>query len=113
MMQRPARYNAGVAAPHFSQDESLYAGAQKRQRFVLEPCQRCGTVHRSDKKRERCENAHAAEQRKAQKASEAAADAHAAEQRKAQKASEAAAAKARRDSERLALQCSHCGGTHK
>ena len=105
MMQRPARSNAGVAAAHFSQDESLYAGAQKRHRIALEPCQRCNRVHRSDKELERCENAHAAEQRKAQKASEA----------EAQKRSrdESAAEKARRESERLALRCSHCGGTHK
>ena len=53
-MQRPARSNAGIAASRFSQDESLYAAAQKRQRVELALCQRCGRVHRSDMAIDRC-----------------------------------------------------------
>jgi hypothetical protein len=64
-MQRPARSTAGIAAPHFSQDESLYAAAQKRQCVEIQPCLLCDSMHRSDKEREKCRISVAAQQRKA------------------------------------------------
>lgn len=60
-MQRPARSNAGIAAPRFSQDESLYAAAQKRHHVELAPCHRCSRVHRSDKETDRCNRSRDAE----------------------------------------------------
>jgi hypothetical protein len=51
-MERPIRPNAGVAAAHFSQDESLYVGRKRPAYF--EACSRCQVAHRSEKERERC-----------------------------------------------------------
>jgi ATP-dependent DNA helicase PIF1 len=54
-MNRPIRTNASVPAPHFSQDEGLSSLGVKRQRGAVIPsCQRCATVHRSDKENDKC-----------------------------------------------------------
>jgi hypothetical protein len=55
-MDHPTRANAGVPAPHFSQDEVLSRLGGKRQRgAVIPPCQHCARVHRSDQEKDRCE----------------------------------------------------------
>ena len=57
-MDRPTRANAGVPAPHFSQDEVLSCLGGKRQRgAVIPPCQHCARVHRSDQEKDKCERA--------------------------------------------------------
>ena len=134
-MQRPTRCNAGVAAPHFSQDDRLYAAPAKRQRgYALQPCQHCSRVHRSDNKLDRCqrsieaaEKSEAAARRRDAEKAEAAArrdaeKAEAAARRDAEKArrdAEKAEAAARRDAEkarreflRAARHCDSCGGSH-
>jgi len=112
-MQRPTRCNAGIAAPHFSQDESLYAAAQRRQRHVeLAPCHLCSRVHRSDKELEKCQKVHDVDQRRAKRSRE---EAEKAERRDAEKAEAAArrdAEKSRREFLRAARHCDSCGGSH-
>jgi len=114
---RPVRTNAGVPAPHFSQDDRLYAAPAKRQRVdALQPCQHCSRVHRSDNELDRCQRSIEAAER-----SEAAARrrdverAEAAARRDAEKAEAAArrdAEKARREFLRAARHCDRCGGSH-
>ena len=102
---RPVRTNAGVPAPHFSQDDRLYAAPAKRQRVdALQPCQHCSRVHRSDNELDRC-----------QRSIEAAERSEAAARRDAEKAEAAArrdAEKARREFLRAARHCDRCGGSH-
>ena len=91
---RPVRTNAGVPAPHFSQDDRLYAAPAKRQRVdALQPCQHCSRVHRSDNELDRC-----------QRSIEAAERSEAAARRDAEKA--------RREFLRAARHCDRCGGSH-
>ena len=105
-MQRPTRCNAGVAAPHFSQDDRLYAAPAKRQRGdALQPCQHCSRVHRSDNKLDRCQRSIEAAEK-----SEAAARRRDAE--KAEAAARRDAEKARREFLRAARHCDSCGGSH-
>ena len=138
-MQRPTRCNAGIAAPHFSQDDRLYAAPAKRQRCdALQPCQHCSRVHRSDNELDRCqrsieaaekseatarrrdaEKAEAAARRDTEKAEAAARrdteKAEAAARRDAEKAEAAArrdAEKASREFLRAARHCDSCGGSH-
>ena len=112
MMQRPARSTAGIAAPHFSQDESLYAAAQKRQRVELQPCLMCDSMHRSEKEREKCQNSLLAQQKKAHKEQAERQKAQAADERRAKRSREEAE-KARRDESNMRNHCSKCGGTHR
>ena len=116
-MQRPTRCNAGVAAPHFSQDDRLYAAPAKRQRgYALQPCQHCSRVHRSDNKLDRCQRSiEAAEKSEAAARRRDAEKAEAAARRDAEKAEAAArrdAEKARREFLRAARHCDSCGGSH-
>ena len=127
-MQRPTRCNAGIAAPHFSQDDRLYAAPAKRQRCdALQPCQHCSRVHRSDNELDRCqrsieaaEKSEATARRRDAEKAEAAArrdteKAEAAARRDAEKAEAAArrdAEKARREFLRAARHCDSCGGSH-
>ena len=116
-MQRPTRCNAGVAAPHFSQDDRLYAAPAKRQRgYALQPCQHCSRVHRSDNKLDRCQRSiEAAEKSEAAARRRDAEKAEAAARRDAEKAEAAArrdAEKARREFLRAARHCDRCGGSH-
>lgn len=106
---RPVRTNAGVSAPHFSQDDRLYAAPAKRQRSdALQPCQHCSRVHRSDNELDRC-------QRSMNAAMAAAEKSEAAARRDAEKAEAAArrdAEKSRREFLRAARHCDSCGGSH-
>ena len=111
-MQRPARSTAGIAAPHFSQDESLYAAAQKRQRVELRPCLLCDSIHRSDKEREKCRNTLVAQQKKAHKEQAERQKVQAADERRAKRSREEAE-KARRDESNKRNHCHNCGGTHR
>ena len=116
-MQRPTRCNAGVAAPHFSQDDRLYAAPAKRQRGdALQPCQHCSRVHRSDNELDRCQRSiEAAEKSEAAARRRDAEKAEAAARRDAEKAEAAArrdAEKARREFLRAVRQCDSCGGSH-
>ncbi len=133
VMQRPARSTAGIAAPHFSQDESLYAAAQKRQRVELRPCLLCDSIHRSDKEREKCRNTLVAQQKKAHKEQAERQKVQAADERRAKrsrkeqaerqkvqaaderraKRSREEAEKARRDESNKRNHCHNCGGTHR
>jgi hypothetical protein len=108
-MQRPARSTAGITAPHFSQDESLYA---KRQRVELQPCLLCDSMHRSDKERQKCRNSLVAQQKKARKEQEERQKAHVADERRA-KRSRDEAEKTRRHESNIQNHCSQCGGTHR
>jgi len=115
-MQRPTRCNAGIAAPHFSQDDRLYAAPAKRQRVdALQPCQHCSRVHRSDNKLDRCQRSIEAAERSEAAARRDAEKAEAAARRDAEKAEAAArrdAEKARREFLRAARHCDRCGGSH-
>ena len=108
-MQRPTRCNAGVAAPHFSQDDRLYAAPAKRQRGdALQPCQHCSRVHRSDNKLDRCQRSIEAAEKSEAAARRDAEKAEAAVRRDAEKAEAAA----RREFLRAARHCYSCGGSH-
>ena len=108
-MQRPTRCNAGVAAPHFSQDDRLYAAPAKRQRgYALQPCQHCSRVHRSDNKLDRCQRSIEAAEKSEAAARRDAEKAEAAVRRDAEKAEAAA----RREFLRAARHCDSCGGSH-
>ena len=108
-MQRPTRCNAGIAAPHFSQDDRLYAAPAKRQRGdALQPCQHCSRVHRSDNELDRCQRSIEAAEKSEAAARRDAEKAEAAVRRDAEKAEAAA----RREFLRAARHCDSCGGSH-
>ena len=99
-MERPIRKNAGVAAAHFSQDESLYLGRKRPAYF--EACSRCQVPHRSEKERERCRiRADAADGRLAEVCS------HCQVAHRSEKERE------RCRKSNAGVHCQHCGGSHK
>jgi hypothetical protein len=103
-MERPIRQNAGVAAAHFSQDESLYLGKRQRPAY-FDVCLRCQVAHRSEKKRERCRRADAADKR-LDKACPHCQVPHRSEKERERCQKSNAINQSR-------VHCQHCGGSHR
>ena len=99
-MERPIRTNAGIAAAHFSQDESFYLGRKRPAYF--EVCSRCQVPHHSEKERERCQaRADAADRRLAEVCS------------RCQVAHRSEKERERCRKSNAGVHCQHCGGSHK